>query len=55
MRPVRMSRGCFVRQYFRGSNPGEEQRAIGNSGRKKPVGTISINGGDNEKESAATK
>jgi len=29
MRPVRMSRGCFVRQYFRGSNPGEEQRAIG--------------------------
>jgi len=21
-----MSRGCFVRQYFRGSNPGEEQR-----------------------------
>jgi len=28
MRPVRMSRGCFVRQYFRGSNPGEEQRAI---------------------------
>jgi len=31
-----------VRQYFRGSNPGEEQRAIGNSGRKKPVGTIRV-------------